>query len=67
MLHSVLCLPQASGHHTGGPLEMPGLDPLPASGKHFCLAEEIQKVKVQGNKVVEVQVRDKDLLIAMTC
>lgn len=47
---------QASGHHTGGPLKMPGLEPLPPSGKHFCLAEEIQKVKVQGNKVVEVEV-----------
>lgn len=35
---------------------MPGLKPVPASGKHFCLAEEIQKVKVQGGKVTEVEV-----------
>lgn len=48
---------QATGHHSGGPLVMPGLEPLPASGKHFCLTEEVQKVKVQGSKVVEIQVR----------
>eukprot|EP00878_Enallax_costatus_P014292 GHUV01014950.1.p1 GENE.GHUV01014950.1~~GHUV01014950.1.p1 ORF type:complete len:200 (+),score=42.51 GHUV01014950.1:361-960(+) len=47
---------QAFGHHTGGPLEMPGLEPLPPTGKYFCLAEEIQRVKVQGGKVVEVEV-----------
>jgi hypothetical protein len=35
---------------------MPGLDPLPPSGKHFCLAEEVQKVKVEGDKVTEIQV-----------
>jgi len=47
---------QATGHHTGAPLVMPGLDPLPPSGKHFCLAEEVQKVKVANGKVVEIQV-----------
>lgn len=47
---------QATGHHTGGSLVMPGLEPLAPSGKHFCLAEEIQKVKVEGNKVVAVEV-----------
>jgi hypothetical protein len=35
---------------------MPGLTPLPPSGKHFCLAEEVQKVKVEGDKVTEIQV-----------
>jgi hypothetical protein len=35
---------------------MPGLDPLPPSGKHFCLAEEVQKVKVAGDKVTEIKV-----------
>jgi hypothetical protein len=37
-------------------LAMPGLDPLPPSGKHFCLAEEVQKVKVAGDKVTEIKV-----------
>ena len=32
---------QASGHHTGAELRLPGLEPLPPSGKHFCLAEEV--------------------------
>ena len=53
---TLLCYFQASGHHTGAPLVMPGLEPLPPSGKHFCLSEEAQKVKVQGSKVVEVEV-----------
>jgi hypothetical protein len=35
---------------------MPGLEPLAPSGKHFCLAEEVQKVKVEGDKVTEIQV-----------
>lgn len=47
---------QATGHHTGAPLVMPGLEPLAPSGKHFCLAEEVQKVKVEGDKVTEIQV-----------
>eukprot|EP00882_Tetradesmus_deserticola_P000745 GHRQ01000813.1.p1 GENE.GHRQ01000813.1~~GHRQ01000813.1.p1 ORF type:complete len:212 (+),score=81.18 GHRQ01000813.1:208-843(+) len=47
---------QATGHHTGAPLAMPGLDSLPPSGRHFCLAEEVQKVKVVGDKVTEIQV-----------
>ncbi|WIA19242.1 hypothetical protein OEZ85_003881 [Tetradesmus obliquus] len=47
---------QATGHHTGAPLAMPGLEPLPPSGRHFCLAEEVQKVKVVGDKVAEIQV-----------
>eukprot|EP00879_Flechtneria_rotunda_P002030 GHRR01002208.1.p1 GENE.GHRR01002208.1~~GHRR01002208.1.p1 ORF type:complete len:219 (+),score=53.00 GHRR01002208.1:118-774(+) len=47
---------QATGHHTGGPLVLPGLEPLQPSGKHFCLAEEVQKVKVQGGKVTEIEV-----------
>jgi hypothetical protein len=46
----------ATGHHTGGPLQMPGLPPVPASGKHFCLAEEVQKVKVNGDKIKEIVV-----------
>jgi hypothetical protein len=45
-----------AGHHTGAPLQLPGLEPVPASGKHFCLAEEVQKVKVQGDKVQEIVV-----------
>lgn len=47
---------QATGHHTGAPLRMPGLEPIPASGKHFCMAEEVQKVKVEGGKVSEIKV-----------
>lgn len=47
---------QANGHHTGEHLRMPNLEPLPPSGKHFCLAEEVQKVKVAGGKVAEIQV-----------
>eukprot|EP00775_Hariotina_reticulata_P011891 gene11891-12035_t len=47
---------QATGHHTGAPLVLPGLEPIPASGKHFCLVEEVQKVKVDGNKVSAIQV-----------
>jgi hypothetical protein len=35
---------------------MPGLEPLAPSGRHFCLAEEVQKVKVEGEKVTEIQV-----------
>lgn len=54
-----MLLVQATGHHTGGPLVMPGLEPLAPSGKHFCLAEEIQKVKVEGNKVAEIEVSMK--------
>jgi hypothetical protein len=46
----------ATGHHTGAPLQLPGLEPVPASGKHFCLAEEVQKVKVKGDKVQEIVV-----------
>lgn len=46
----------ATGHHTGAPLQLPGLEPVPASGKHFCLAEEVQKVKVVGDKVKEIVV-----------
>jgi hypothetical protein len=40
--------PQASGHHTGGELRASGLPPLPPSGRHFCLAEEVHKVKVDA-------------------
>jgi hypothetical protein len=47
---------QATGHHTGAPLVMPGLEPLNPSGKHFCLGEEVQKVRVAGGKVAEIQV-----------
>eukprot|EP00877_Chromochloris_zofingiensis_P000454 jgi/Chrzof1/10409/UNPLg00333.t1 len=47
---------KATGHHTGAPLRMPGLEPIPASGKHFCMAEEVQKVKVEGGKVSEIKV-----------
>jgi hypothetical protein len=36
---------------------LPGLQPIPASGKHFCLVEEVQKVKVDGSKVSAIQVR----------
>lgn len=46
----------ATGHHTGAPLQLPGLEPVPASGKHFCLADEVQKVKVEGDKVKEIVV-----------
>jgi hypothetical protein len=54
---------QATGHHTGEPLVMPGLEPLPPSGKHFCLAEEVQKVKVEGDKVTEIQVNMQGVLV----
>jgi hypothetical protein len=46
----------ATGHHTGAPLQLPNLEPVPASGKHFCLAEEVQKVKVNGNKIQQIVV-----------
>ena len=48
----------ASGHHTGAELRLPGRPPLPASGRHFCLAEEAHKVKVDAltGKVTEIVV-----------
>lgn len=46
----------ATGHHTGAPLQLPGLEPVPASGKHFCLPDEVQKVKVKGDKIQEIVV-----------
>lgn len=53
----------AAGHHTGAPLQLPGLEPVPASGKHFCLAEEVQKVKVKGDKVQEIVVSPRSCLL----
>ncbi|GBF97843.1 hypothetical protein Rsub_11193 [Raphidocelis subcapitata] len=47
---------RASGHHTGGDLRLPGRDPLPPSGRHFCLAEEVHKLKVEHGKVKEILV-----------
>ncbi|KIY95741.1 hypothetical protein MNEG_12220 [Monoraphidium neglectum] len=47
----------ATGHHTGTELRLPGLEPLPPSGKHFCLAEEVQKIKVDS------QGRVKEILV----
>lgn len=61
-----MCL-QATGHHTGAPLAMPGLEPLPPSGRHFCLAEEVQKVKVVGDKVAEIQVRHTVGYVTVLC
>jgi len=46
----------ATGHHTGAPLKLPGLEPVAPSGKHFCLPDEVQKVKVQGDKIKEIVV-----------
>lgn len=47
---------QASGHHTGGALVMPGLPEVPPSGKHFCLSVETQKVLVDNGQVKEILV-----------
>ena len=44
-------------HHTGAPLQMlPGLPPVPPSGRHFCLDEEAQMVRVEGDKIKEIKV-----------
>jgi len=52
----VLVTVTASGHHTGTPFALPGAPALPASGRHFCLAEEAQLVKVEGGKIREIKV-----------
>lgn len=52
-----LVVVRASGHHTGGDLCLPGLEPLPPSGKRFCLAEEVHKLKVDiTGRVTEIVV-----------
>ncbi len=45
-------------HHTGQPFSLPtsGLDPIPASGRHFCLEEEAQLVLVKGGHIKEIKV-----------
>jgi hypothetical protein len=49
---------RACGHHTGGDLVLPRLPPLPASGRHFSLNEELHKVKLDAlqTRVTEVVV-----------
>mmetsp|Transcript_21868 Transcript_21868/g.52254 ORF Transcript_21868/g.52254 Transcript_21868/m.52254 type:complete len:170 (+) Transcript_21868:617-1126(+) len=41
-----LCSVEATGHHTNADLELEGLPALPASGAHFCLPQQLVKVKV---------------------
>lgn len=43
-------------HHTGKALCLPGLAPLAPSGRHFCLEEEAQMVRIQDGKVKEIKV-----------
>lgn len=52
----VLVTVQACGHHTGKPFSLPGLPPIPASGRHFCLEEEAQMVRVENGQVKEIKV-----------
>jgi len=45
-----------SGHHTGEPFALPGMPPVPPSGRHFCLAEEVHMVRLEGGKVAEIKI-----------
>lgn len=47
---------QASGHHTGAPFSLPGLPPVPPSGRRVVLGEEVMKVRVEGGRIREIQV-----------
>ena len=41
-----------SGHHTGAVFELPGLPPLPASGRRVSLTA-LTKVKVEDGRIRE--------------
>ena len=46
-----------TGTHTG-PLELPGMPPIPATGKKVALPEETQIYTLRDGKLVKLQVED---------
>jgi hypothetical protein len=47
---------KVSGHHTGAPFALPGLPPVPASGRRVTLEQQLMKVKVEGGRIREIVV-----------
>lgn len=52
---------KVSGHHTGAPFAPPGLPPVPADGRRAALEQELMRVRVEGGRIREIEVRTGDV------